>query len=307
MDLGFGPDEWLVVGIVGFNEVIDVLPELFDRGEGRVVEGLPLQDREPDFDLVEPGSPRRREMETHVGMTLEPAVVFGLVGVEVVEDDMDGGVRMSGDDVVHEIEEFDASPTILMGGGHLAGGHLEGGEQRRGAVTLVVVTLTGQSRAVRKLQLSLGALQRLDRGLLIDADDDRVLGRRHVQTDHVGGLGGELRIVALAPGFAPGEVDLLGAQEAPDILDIDIAEPRGQQRSGPAGIALGRRLVQKRQDPFTRLRRVLRLGAPLPRLVETREPPLRRLPSLIRARSTLVKSRNHAALPHEPWRLQSRS
>ena len=112
MDLGFGPDEWLGVGIVGFNEVIDVLPELFDRGEGRVVEGLPLQDREPDFDLVEPGSPRRREMETHVGMTLEPAVVFGLVGVEVVEDDMDGGVRMSGDDVVHEIGEFDASPTI---------------------------------------------------------------------------------------------------------------------------------------------------------------------------------------------------
>ena len=31
MDLGFGPDEWLGVGIVGFNEVIDVLPELFDR------------------------------------------------------------------------------------------------------------------------------------------------------------------------------------------------------------------------------------------------------------------------------------
>jgi hypothetical protein len=30
MDLGFGPDEWLGVGIVGFNEVIDVVPELFD-------------------------------------------------------------------------------------------------------------------------------------------------------------------------------------------------------------------------------------------------------------------------------------
>jgi hypothetical protein len=129
--------------------------------------------------------------------------------------------------------------------------------------------------AVRKLQISLGTLQRLDRGLLIDADDDRVLGRRHVQADHVGGLGGELRFVALAPGFAPGEVDLLGAQEAPDILDIDIAEPRGQQRSGPAGVALGRPLVQQRQDPFTRLRRVLRLGAPLTRLVETREPPFR--------------------------------
>ena len=53
---------------------------------------LALQDREPDFDLVEPGGPRRREVEVHVRMALEPAVVLGLVGVEVVEDDMDGRV-----------------------------------------------------------------------------------------------------------------------------------------------------------------------------------------------------------------------
>src|SRR3981189_74607 len=276
MDLGFGPNEWLGGGIVGLNEVIDVEPEVFDRGEGSAVEGLCLEDREPDLDLVEPGSPRRREVEAHVGMALEPAVVLGLVGIEVVEDDMDGGGRMGGDYVVHEIEEFDAPPAAFMGGGDLAGGHLEGGKQRRGAIALIVVTVTGQSPTVRKLQISLGALQSLDRGFLIDADDDRVLGRRHVQTDHVGGLGRELRIVALAPGFAPGEVDLLGAQEAPDILDVDVAEPRGQQWSGPAAIALGRRLIQKRQNPIVRLRCVLRFGATLAPFVETRAPPTRR-------------------------------
>ena len=167
MDLGFGPDEWLGVGIVGFNEVIDVLPELLDRFKGRAVEGLALQDREPDFHLVEPGSPRRREMKPYVGMTLEPAVVFGLVGVEVVEDDMDGAVLMSGDDVVHEIKEFDAPPTRLMGGDHLAGGHLEGGEQRRGAVALVIMAMTAQRSAGRHFQIALCPLQRLDRGLFI--------------------------------------------------------------------------------------------------------------------------------------------
>ena len=115
MDLGFGPDEWLGVGIVGFNEVIDVLPELFDRGEGRVVEGLPLQDREPDFDLVEPGSPRRREMETHVGMTLEPAVVFGLVGIEIIENDMNFFfVAVGVYDAIHEIQELPTSPAFVM-------------------------------------------------------------------------------------------------------------------------------------------------------------------------------------------------
>ena len=95
--------------------------------------------------------------------------------------------------------------------------------------------MAGQGPAVRQLQVALRPLQRLDRGLLIDTDDDRVLGRRHIEPDHVGGLGGELRIVALAPGFAPGEVDLLGAQEAPEILHIDVAERRSQQRPRPAG------------------------------------------------------------------------
>ena len=74
-----------------------------------------MQDREPDLDLVEPRSPRWREVEAHVGMTLEPAVVFGLVSIEIVEDDIDGGAWMGVDYVVHEIEEFDASPAVFNG------------------------------------------------------------------------------------------------------------------------------------------------------------------------------------------------
>ena len=204
-------------------------------------------------------------------MTFEPAIVPGLVGVQVVEDDMDGRVRVCGDDVVHEVEELDAPPALLVRGRHLAGGHFEGGKQRRGAVSLVIVTMSGQRPPVRKLQIALGALQRLDRGLFVDADDDRVLGRCHVEPDHIGGLGDELGIVALAPGLAPGEVDLLPAQEAPDILHIDIAERRSQQRPRPAGIARRRRLIQQRQDAFARCRCVLRLSAPVTGLVEARK------------------------------------
>jgi hypothetical protein len=82
MDLGFCPDERLGMLVVGVDEGIDVLPELLDRGEGGAVQGLLLQDGEPDLDLVEPRGSGRREVETNVGMTLEPAVVLGLVGVE---------------------------------------------------------------------------------------------------------------------------------------------------------------------------------------------------------------------------------
>ena len=49
MDPGFGPDEWLGVLVVGFDEGIDVLAELGDGSERGAVQRLSLQDREPDF------------------------------------------------------------------------------------------------------------------------------------------------------------------------------------------------------------------------------------------------------------------
>src|SRR4029450_10029816 len=129
---------------------------------------------EPDFHLIEPGGPRRGEVEMNVGVTLEPAILAGLVGVEIVENDVDGGVGVGGDDVVHEVEELDAPTASLVRGGDLAGGDLEGSKQGGGAVALVIMALATQGPAVREFQITLRPLQRLDRGLLVDADDDRV-------------------------------------------------------------------------------------------------------------------------------------
>ena len=139
--------------VVGVDESIDVLPELLDRGEGGAVQGLLLQDGEPDLDLVEPRGSGRREVETNVGMTLEPAVVLGLVGVEVVEHDMESGVGIGGDDVVHEVEELDTPAARLVRGRHFAGRHLEGGKQRRRAVALVIVAMAGQRPPGGQLQV----------------------------------------------------------------------------------------------------------------------------------------------------------
>ena len=111
MDLGLGPGKRGGLGVVGLDEGIDVLPELFDRDEGSAVQRLFFQDREPDFHLIEPGGPCRGEVKTNVRLAPEPAIVPGLVGVEIVEDDVDGGVRVSGDDIVHEIKELNAPPS----------------------------------------------------------------------------------------------------------------------------------------------------------------------------------------------------
>src|SRR6516165_1384316 len=114
VDLRLGPDEGLGVAIIGFDEGIDVLPELLDRGEGRAAERLTFEDREPDLDLVEPRSAGRREVEADVGMAREPEISLGFMGAQVVEHDMNGLARIGGDDVVHEVEELDPPAPLLM-------------------------------------------------------------------------------------------------------------------------------------------------------------------------------------------------
>jgi hypothetical protein len=77
----------------------------------------------------------RGEVELHIGVTLEPVVFFRFVGVEIVEDDMDGRIGISGDDRVNKIEEVDA--LAALGGRHDLI-HFKRGEQGRGAVALVI-------------------------------------------------------------------------------------------------------------------------------------------------------------------------
>ena len=72
--------------------------------------------------------------------------------------------------------EFDAPPCVVRGG-DLAGCHLESSEQGAGAIRVVIMAMAGQCPAVRELEIALCPLQRLDEGLLVNADDDGVLGR----------------------------------------------------------------------------------------------------------------------------------
>ena len=108
----------------------------------------------------------------HIRVTLEPAIILGLVGVEIVEDHMDCGVRVVSDYIVHEVEELDAPAAIFVRGSDLAGGHLKSSKQGRSAVALVIVTMAGQSPAVRQLKIALGTLQRLNEGFSRLREDD---------------------------------------------------------------------------------------------------------------------------------------
>src|ERR1700756_4928965 len=91
-DLFLGPDERLSLVVICVDVGIDVLLELLEACEGGAAERLPLQDREPYLDLIEPGRAGRREMKFHIGMGLEPILVL-LVGAEIIENDVKLAVR----------------------------------------------------------------------------------------------------------------------------------------------------------------------------------------------------------------------
>jgi hypothetical protein len=59
-------------------------------------------------DLVEPGGVGRAKVKMDVLAAPQPTIVFGLMGVQVVQDDVDLPARMFDDDSVHEMKELDA-------------------------------------------------------------------------------------------------------------------------------------------------------------------------------------------------------
>ena len=89
MDLGLAPLEGYGVLVVARDEGVDRRAQLGYRGEAGTLKRAAAEDREPDLDLVEPGSVGRGEVEVNVVVPGQPQIPLGLVGLEVVENDVD--------------------------------------------------------------------------------------------------------------------------------------------------------------------------------------------------------------------------
>jgi hypothetical protein len=166
-------------------------------------------------------------MKMYVWMFLKPTLVL-FVGGEIVENDVELAIREGDSDAVHEAEELDTAAALGVRCNDPPGGDFERCEQGRGTVPFVIMALAGQGASVRQLQIALRPLQCLDRRLLVDTENNRLGGRINVETDHIGGFRGKFGVVALAPGLAGGKVDIVFAQKAPDILNVNIAQGLGQ-------------------------------------------------------------------------------
>ncbi len=148
----------------------------------------------------------------------------------------------------HEVKKLDATTALVMFADDLATLEIERCKQRRRSMPFVIMRLADQGASVRQLQIALRALECLDRRFFVHSEHDGVLGWRHVEADDLRGLGRELGVVADAPRLAARKVDLVLAQKAPDILDIDVAKRFGDERSSPVGVAFRRFAIKQGQD-----------------------------------------------------------
>src|SRR5271157_592516 len=189
-------------------------------------------------------------VEADVLVPFAPAVVFGFVGVEIVEDDRNVSLRVGGHDAVHEVQKLDPAAAPVMARLEQSGGHFQSRKPRRGPVPLVVVGEAAQGFAIGQPQPALGAFQRLDVWLLVPRQYDGVLGRVQIQPHHVGGFLGETGVGAHTPTAASLQADPMFAQHPPDLVVGNVLQRRGQQSAVPAGITGGRWALQLPQNPL---------------------------------------------------------
>ena len=134
-----GPLEGVSGLVIGVDKGVDLIANLAWRGETRAGQGFGGENGEPYLHLIEPGRMGRGKMEMDVLVPSQPAVVFGLVGIEIVQNHMDLAAGMFGNQAVHEIQELDAPAALIMAGLDQASGDIERGEQGRGPVPFVRV------------------------------------------------------------------------------------------------------------------------------------------------------------------------
>ena len=129
----------------------------------------------------------------HVRMTLKPAIAFRLVRVEIVENDVNLAAGMVGDDLIHEVEKLSPAAAVIVTGLHGAAEHIKSRKERRGSVALVAVREAGERLTVGKSNPALRTFERLDRGFLVHAQDQRIFWWIQVQSNNVGGARFNLR------------------------------------------------------------------------------------------------------------------
>jgi hypothetical protein len=259
------PFEGFGMGVVIVEEAIDRGLEVGDGSEDSAFEAAFGEGCEETLNGVEPGGRGRREVEGPSRIARQPlAHDRMLVSSVIVEDGVDGLAR--GDLALNGVEkanELLVSMTLHVAADHGSIEDVHGRKQGGRAVPLVVMGHRSGAALFHR-QPWLGAVERLDLALFVDAEDDCVRRWIDIEADHVAQLADEFGVLgklelANAMGLQP-----MGAPDALDRTDADAgrlghgnARPvRGLARrrcKGQSDDALGDRGVELGDARGTRL------------------------------------------------------
>lgn len=135
----------------------------------------------------------------HCRMPFQPTVFFGLVGVQIVQHDVQFAVRVGRHNLIHEIQKLSPPPPVVVARNDLSGSDVEGCEQGSSAVPLVSVAESIQSLAIGEAEPPLRTLQGLDRRLFVHTQHQSIFRRIQIQPHDIGRFGAEFRIRTDAP------------------------------------------------------------------------------------------------------------
>lgn len=231
---------WLLVSCV--EELLDRSFELSDAAVTSSSDLLVGELGEESLDLVDPRGVGRCEVNVEPRVFDEPVTDgLGLVGAVVVENQVNVELRWSvGVDGVEELAEFNGAMPFVGLADDLPGLDVQRSEERDRAVSAVVVgPPLGLARSHREQGLC--TLERLNLGLLVDAEDNGVLGRIDVQADDVANLLDQQRVGRELEGFSTVRFESEGS---PNPADRHVAEASrlrhvpGAPMSGSLGCTL---------------------------------------------------------------------
>ena len=235
-----GPGKGLGALVRLAEEAVDGGFEFFVGPEDAALETLLGKFGQESLDGIEPGGRGRGEVEDDAGMAFEP---FHDLGVPVSGIIVDNGVdrlvlRNVGLDGVQEADELLMPVSLHAPPDDLAFENVEGGKQCGRAVAFIVVGHRPGAPSLQR-QSGLCPIEGLYLALLVDRQNDGVVGRVDIEANDVSPLGGE-RLVFGQPELA----HPMGLQTmaAPNTLNRTDGDPArfGHRRARPTG-RLGRR------------------------------------------------------------------
>src|SRR5260370_20045606 len=187
-------------------------------------------------------------MNTHFGMTSQKITdCLGLMRAQVIADDMHGLLlRLACDEIFQKRDELCTGVAGASLTNHLAAGGVERRVQRERAVAVILEAVSfGAARG--EWQNRIQPVQRLDRTLLVDAEDRRIKRWLEIKSNDVSCLLFELRVST--DHVAPESMGLDScASPDPCYSTVRSAQMPSQLAGAPMSRTIGRRLLSRVQN-----------------------------------------------------------